>query len=164
MKKSAIITILICLSFNTISFCQTWTNIGNSYVCASGVNQLVKFNNDIFASGVPQITKWTGTSWYNFANVSTPHKIWAVTVYQNEIYVCGEFDFIGSIAANNIAKYNGTSWSTVGAGLGGCVSNMAVYNNELYAFGYMGDSIYNNMPMAEPRGRHFPGTIIFPAM
>ncbi len=152
MKIISLVTILVCLLFNINSFSQAWSNVGNSNVCASGVNQLVQYNNNIYASGVPQITSWSGASWSNFAYVNSPDKIWCVTVYQNDIYVCGNFSFIGTVGASNIAKYNGTSWSAVGAGLSGTVTGMAVYNNELYAFGYQGDSIFNNMPMARWNG------------
>jgi len=142
---------LVCFFFSK-SFSQTWTNIGNSYVCGSGVNQLVSFNSRVYANGVPQITDWNYATWQNFANVITPEKIWCVTVFQNEIYVCGEFTSIGGIAASNIAKFNSTSWSTVGAGLSGGCSNLAVYNNELYAFGIYGDTIYNNGSIAKWNG------------
>ncbi len=40
-----------------------------------------------------------------------------MAVYNVELYVTGGFDSAGGIAVNNIAKWNGSSWSAVGTGL-----------------------------------------------
>ena len=66
--------------------------------------------------------------------------VYATAVYNNELYVAGGFSYAGGNAAGNIAKWNGTSWSTVGAGIpqnwgGGSVRSLAVYNGKLYASG-----------------------------
>ncbi len=37
----------------------------------------------------------------------------------DSFYVSGKFDKIGGIAANSIARWNGTSWSTLGSGIHG---------------------------------------------
>jgi len=59
--------------------------------------------------------------------------------FQNEIYVCGRFTNInGSNPLNNILKFDGTNWVSVGGGIKGNIAEaitMAVYNNELYVGG-----------------------------
>lgn len=60
----------------------------------------------------------------------------AVTEYKGEIYAGGDFDSAGTVVVNHIAKWNGSSWSPVGTGIGGVsVEALAVYNGELYAGG-----------------------------
>ncbi|MCA9291162.1 MAG: hypothetical protein KDA25_08535, partial [Phycisphaerales bacterium] len=54
-----------------------------------------------------------------------------------ELFTSGSFTSIGGIAANRIARWNGTSWSALGTGLS---SNegyaIAGYGGDLYAAGY----------------------------
>ncbi len=55
-----------------------------------------------------------------------------------DLYVGGIFQSVGGTAANNIAKWNGTSWSALGAGIGiagGLVSAMAPHGSDLYVHG-----------------------------
>lgn len=51
------------------------------------------------------------------------------------LYVAGGFTQAGGTAAARIAKWNGSSWSALDAGLGGLVRTLAVYNGGLYAGG-----------------------------
>ncbi len=52
-----------------------------------------------------------------------------------KLYAGGNFTSIGGIAANNIACWDGTSWSPLGAGVIGQVHSLAVYNGELIVGG-----------------------------
>ncbi|MGA2508274.1 MAG: hypothetical protein ABSF80_12445 [Chitinispirillaceae bacterium] len=52
------------------------------------------------------------------------------------LYAGGSFDSVGGIAANNIAKWNGSSWSALGSGTSGWVQALAFDNSgNLYAGG-----------------------------
>jgi len=59
-------------------------------------------------------------------------------VYENELYVGGYFNSIGGMVAHNIAKWNGTNWSTLGPGnfipddLSSSCTDIEIFNNELY--------------------------------
>jgi hypothetical protein len=59
--------------------------------------------------------------------------------YKGELYVTGQFDEIGCIPANNIARWNGTSWKALEGGLTGGNEPfghaLAVYKDELYVGG-----------------------------
>jgi hypothetical protein len=63
------------------------------------------------------------------------YRVHALAVYNGELYAGGTFVIAGGLAANNIAKWNGTAWSAVGTGTNGSVRALAVYNGELYAGG-----------------------------
>jgi hypothetical protein len=57
--------------------------------------------------------------------------------YNNELYVGGNFN--GGIGMQDIAKFDGTNWVSVGGGLSGAntvVDDMIVFNNELYISGH----------------------------
>lgn len=61
--------------------------------------------------------------------------------YNNELYVGGSFTAIGGIVAHNIARWNGTSWNTLGLGnfLQQDISDIIVYNENLY---FTADKLY----------------------
>ena len=66
-----------------------------------------------------------------------PHQL---MVHNNELYVCGNFRFAGGVEVNGIAKWDGTSWSNMGAGFNETVYSMIVYNDEIYAGGAFTES------------------------
>lgn len=62
--------------------------------------------------------------------------IYSSVSFNGDFYVGGDFTAMSGVAANHIAKWNGSSWSAVGDGFNDGVSSFAVYNGELYAGGY----------------------------
>ena len=63
------------------------------------------------------------------------HSVHAFATYNGELYAGGYFTSAGGTPANNIAKWNGTNWSSVGTGINGYVYSLCVFNGELYAGG-----------------------------
>ena len=59
----------------------------------------------------------------------------AITVYNNQLYVGGNFSTTSGSSLNYIAKWNGTSWDSVGAGTNYFINTLTVYNGSLYAGG-----------------------------
>ena len=62
------------------------------------------------------------------------------------LYVGGDFTFIGDVPANRIAKWDGTAWSAVGPGMNSSVNALAVSGTNLYAggnFGWAGGVLVN---------------------
>jgi hypothetical protein len=52
------------------------------------------------------------------------------------VYIAGSFSFVGDVAANGIAKWNGTSWSSLGSGMDSQVVSLALDSSgNLYAGG-----------------------------
>ena len=59
-----------------------------------------------------------------------------LAVSGTNVYAGGDFTTAGGNAANYIAKWNGSAWSTLGSGMNGNVRALAVSGTNLYAGGY----------------------------
>ena len=134
----------------------------------TAINDMIVYNGDLYvcgtfdtAGGVPVscIAKWDGISW---SSVGSGIKLqrenqqpFVMCVYNNALYVGGTFDSVGGVAATNIAKWDGSSWSAVGAGLGiagtsvysdtNGVYCLTVYSNKLIAGGYF--NVASSLPV-----------------
>lgn len=119
-----------------------------------GVKALAVYNGTLIAAGedylpaAQSIMKWNGTTWSNFASTNSSSitccsEVKALAIYNNNLIAAGRFTSIGGLTANNIAQWNGTSWSTLGTGIAGFsgganiggINTLVVHNNELYAGG-----------------------------
>jgi len=105
------------------------------------------------AGGVPasSIARWDGTSWSALGSgVSNDGDaiVQALTVYDDgtgagpSLYAGGRFTSAGGVDASYIAKWDGTSWSTVDTGMNHLVNVLAVHDDgtgggpALYAGGF----------------------------
>src|SRR5579863_8442604 len=61
--------------------------------------------------------------------------LYALTIYNGNLYAGGNFTMAGGNSASNIAEWNGTNWSALGAGVNSYVQALAVYNGNLVAGG-----------------------------
>ncbi len=78
-------------------------------------------------------------AWYPVSTgITGDYGISTECVYNGELYAGGWFYMAGNVPANNIARYNGWAWDSVGSGLTGGINNvdaMCVYNGKLYVAG-----------------------------
>ena len=94
------------------------------------------------AGGVPanNIARWNGSAWSplgtgvtggNFSNV------YALTTLPNgDLIAAGDFTTAGGVPANNIARWNGSTWSQLGTGTGSSVYSLTTLpNGDLIAGG-----------------------------
>jgi len=51
------------------------------------------------------------------------------------VYIGGDFTAVGAVPANRIARWNGTTWSTLGTGMNNRVFALAVSGSDVYAGG-----------------------------
>ncbi len=95
------------------------------------------------------IAKWDGASWSPLGGgIDSIAGVRALAVFDDgsgegpALYAGGYFEEAGGISANNIAKWDGTSWSPLGAGIDGVVDALAVFDDSsgggpaLYAAGF----------------------------
>ncbi len=136
---------------------SSWNSVGVG--SENGVNGTVRslavYNGELYVGGAftqagsvsaNYIARWNGTSWNSVGTGSengvsgeSNTSVYALAVYNNELYVGGAFTQAGSVSANYIARWNGSSWNSLGTGSNNGMSSLvwalAVYNGELYVGG-----------------------------
>ena len=130
-----------------------WSNIGFAGAAAAllsdGTNLYVggSFTN---AGGVlnTNIARYDGTNWYALGSglgyyiSGTSQNVYALALHNGLLYAGGTFTNAGNIAATNIAVWNGSSWSSLGAGsangVNGGVTALVFQGNDLYVGGNFG--------------------------
>lgn len=104
------------------------------------------------ADGNPSnaIVSWDGTNWGDVGGGITDSagyygQIFDMTVFNNELWVVGNFQMAGGVVASNIAKWNGTQWCSLGDYFDNSIMTIESFNNEIYIGGGFwtigGDSI-----------------------
>jgi hypothetical protein len=114
-------------------------------------------NGDVYAGGsfteaggtaANNVARWNGTTWSalgagatnGVSNTTNNASVMALTMAGNDLYVGGQFAQAGGVAANNVARWNGTGWSPLGIsasnGVQGYVAALAVAaNGDVYTGG-----------------------------
>ena len=119
-------------------------------LAVSGTNLYVggSFTN-VGSVAANNIAVWNGSSWSTLAGgVSSPYgvkggysgNVESLVVSGTNLYVGGEFTSAGGVPANNIAVWNGASWSTVDGGVNGSVGAMLLNGTNLYVGGGFTDA------------------------
>ena len=127
---------------------NTWFALGSGF--SENVNRSVygfKANgSDIYIFGKlgnSSVSKWDGSTLQdmNFGGGSVT-AVNAMEFSGSDLYISGTFSNLGGIAAaDNIAKWNGNSWSSLGAvPLNGSVLDFAFVGTDLYAVGGFTDA------------------------
>jgi len=90
--------------------------------------------------------------------------VWSIALHGRELYAAGSFTQIGGVFATNIAKWDGTNWSPLGAGLrGGLLPEIhaLVFNGgDLYAGGFFTQAgSINSRGVAKWDGSNWSGLV-----
>jgi hypothetical protein len=70
-----------------------------------------------------------------WAGIFTPTIVRTSIMFQNKLYVGGQFEKAGKYFSRNLARWNGSDWDSTNFKVNSTVTNMTVYNNELYICG-----------------------------
>jgi len=87
------------------------------------------------------IAKWDGSNWTALSSgmrggqFSLAASVDALAVSGSDLYAGGWFTTAGGIPVDNIARWNGSSWTALGSGMNSRVSALAVSGSALYAGG-----------------------------
>lgn len=86
---------------------------GGDFTSAGGraANRVARFRNGA----------WSGLGTGLTSASSTPARVEALAVAGTKLYVGGQFDKAGTVAANSVAAWNGTAWSALGGGVTTCL-------------------------------------------
>ena len=132
---------------------NSWSALGSGM--NSGVGALAVSGNTLYAAGnfttagrvaASCVAKWDGSSWSALGSGisgghddgeggTDPFYVNALAVSGDTLYACGFFTTAGGIAANNIAQWNGSSWSALGSGINAELLALAVSGSDLYVGG-----------------------------
>ncbi len=164
MKKKISICPFVVFTFLTnLLQAQTWSNtglsfpglvstmanyngtlqVGGTFSTPNEIRSMCVYNGSLYSGGM---NNGASTNVYKNgvsigATSGANNLVFAMTVYNNQLYVTGSFTSINGITANNIARWNGSVWTSVGTGVGVAgdyMAAMCVYNNNLYAGGQSG--------------------------
>jgi len=129
----------------------------NWHALGEGVNQSVRtimvHGTDIYVGGefteaggglANLIVRWDGSMWYPLGNgieySSGGGYVMSIAEKDGNIYAAGGFDLAGGNSANNIAVWDGSEWSALGAGTDNMIWDMAFDGNNLYIGGNFDDA------------------------
>ncbi len=120
-----------------------WSALGSG--ASSGVNDVaIAPNGDLYVTGgfnqaggvsASCVARWDGTTWAALGSGltnSSPGDLGGMAIAiadDSAVYVGGVFDTAGGNSANNVAKWNGSNWTALGAGLPDPVHAIAVDSN-----------------------------------
>jgi hypothetical protein len=138
-KKTFYILLSVCIIMPALA--QKWVNAGIP-ISAAQVRMVTSdtINNKMYVGGfIPFDTNgniaiciYDGVSWV--VKDTIDNIVRSMVIYNNELYMGGDFVAINSQSMEHLVKWNGTNWVNIGAS-GGNVLNLRVINNDLYAVG-----------------------------
>ncbi len=131
---------------------NTWQSVGQGFFGGfNAINQMLVYKDELYAAGLIKktdgnigsgIQKWDGTSWTepgtSLQDVNNSYnsniQIHGMTIYKNELYVCGGFYYAGNVPAFTLAKWDGKRWCGFGTTniLTGYGTDIAFFNDTLY--------------------------------
>lgn len=95
--------------------------------------------NLVAAQRVKHLARWDGRDWAavggEVGQGILGDVVAAIAVNGRNLYIGGTFTFAGSVAARNIACWNGTAWAPLGDGLDGPIYALCVWGGDLFAGG-----------------------------
>lgn len=106
--------------------------------------RLVVAGSSTVSNSFSMVATWDGVAWEAFPSAtdlggspSSPFitGIYALTNWNGSLIAAGDFTAIGGVAANRVARWNGSSWEPLGGGLPDRVNVLATYNGDLVAGG-----------------------------
>lgn len=107
----------------------------------SYVNAFAVKGNELYVGGFDSVTgsavgKWGSSGWVALGN-GPSIDVNTLAVSGENLYAGGDFSYVGDNPANDIAKWNGSSWSAFGSGTDpfGRISTLFVWGGDLYAGG-----------------------------
>ena len=131
---------------------RSWSKLGSGM--NNPVTALASFDDDgpgphpaaLYAGGAfttaggvaaSHVARWNGTAWSPLGS-GTDLTVYAMAVYDDDgagphlpaLIVAGSFTTAGGVVANRIAKWDGSSWSPLGNGIGDVVEALAVFDED----------------------------------
>ena len=107
------------------------------------------YNGELYVAGTfdsvaglstEKIASWDGANWHavgtGIGSYADQFSVNAMCTWNGNLYAGGAFDSAGGVAVQNLAEWNGISWSDFGNGANNDINVLYPYNNDLYVGGY----------------------------
>ncbi len=119
---------------------HTWSSLG----LYQTVYALAVSGTNIYAGGrIYEVVKYDGYGYWDGVGPAFNNHVLALALVGTNLYAGGYFTNVGGATANNIAQWDGTTWSALGSGMGGsypyygCVTALAADGvGHLFVGGY----------------------------
>ncbi|HRG00572.1 MAG TPA: T9SS type A sorting domain-containing protein [Bacteroidia bacterium] len=132
-----------------------WVSTGANFNGAHSIESIVVYKNELYIVGYflksdgcsgDGIIKYDGNTWQEvnggFSLFGNPTSIPRhLEVYNDTLYISGNFDKIGTMPAHGIVKYDGKQFCAIDNAINQSAGALAVYKNKIYMGG---DMIVNN--------------------
>jgi hypothetical protein len=108
-----------------------WHALGTGPV-GGVVQALTVFNGEIVAGTDSAVARWDGVAWQTLGIMSPPPNdlgvtgCWRLAVWNGELIAGGGFVGVGAVTVGNLARWNGTSWQSVGGGTYSPITGLTV--------------------------------------
>jgi trimeric autotransporter adhesin len=131
-----------------------WSRLGagietNCAGFCGGAGAMVTLGTDLYVGGAftiagggsaNHIARWNGTSWSalgsGMGGTFGGTFVAGLATLGSDVFAGGQFSTAGGVAVNNIARWNGTTWSALGSGItGGFVTSIVTLGSDLYIGG-----------------------------
>lgn len=121
-----------------------WNTIGP--VLDSGISDMIIHNGQLYVCGlfiqsasVKYLARWDGAAWVPVGQ-GADDQVSCLASLNGDLIAGGEFQAIGGVAASRLARWNGTSWSSLtgGQGASDTVNAIAVIGADVYVGGEFG--------------------------
>lgn len=116
-----------------------WQAVGTPPVAVAALQE---WNGQLWAAGDQSnrvsLLRWNGATWDSMGIASTANGVDQLVVYQGELVAVGNFVKLNGDTMNHIARFDGSSWHRLGAGLPAAPSSTAEVvpiGNRLYVPG-----------------------------
>ncbi|HRH65492.1 MAG TPA: T9SS type A sorting domain-containing protein [Bacteroidia bacterium] len=142
------ITVNRICTWDGVSFAALGSGFTTGMMGSCMVHSLCVYNGNLYAGGMFEhasghdmhnLGMWNGSAWSSVGDLDGSsmgeNGVRTMCVYDGQLYVGGNFGSCGSVNANNLGCWNGSTWSSIGTGMNGEVKALAVYRNELYMAG-----------------------------
>ncbi len=125
-----------------VNYVARWNSATSTWQSLAGglngfVYALKSYNGELYAAGtftfsgagavMPRIARWNGTAWNSVNTLGMNGTgVFALAIHDGSLVAGGDFNAAGGIAANSVAKWNGSTWAPIGPGLTGVVNTLVV--------------------------------------
>jgi hypothetical protein len=105
-----------------------WSAVGSIGSVPTALGTLP--NGDLVAAGYSQVARWNGAAWVPLATLTqalgSPYVQGLQVLPNGDVVIGGVFTTVGGVAANRLARWNGTAWSAMASVVGGIPNDLAL--------------------------------------